>query len=200
MNKNKKRLVIANILLILMLIVFLIGGYTYSKYINQVKGSGLIEVARWDFTVNGATTLMQKINLAQTYTAETVAENRIAPGIKGSFDIVINANRSETGIKYNVKFANEMNRPRNLLYSYEDYEVADIHELEQYLTGVIHYNDDEKERVLTINWRWPYETGVDATEVSRHDIEDTRDGRNLYEYSFDIIVTGEQEEPERVTE
>ena len=83
-----------------------------------VKGKGVIEVAKWAFLVNGETASITNINLGKTYTAETLAQNTIAPGTRGSFDIVIDASGSEVGIDYDVKFLNQTNKPANLKFKY----------------------------------------------------------------------------------
>lgn len=202
MKNNRKKLVIASILLVLMLAIFLIGGYTYSKYLTQVRGRGVIDVARWDFTVNGSNSVMENIDLARTCTPETLVNNRIAPGVKGSFDIVINAQQSDTAIEYVVHFENENNKPRNLKFKYDNKEVSEINELEQYLTGIINANDEEKTRTLTIEWYWLYGDQMSEEQynaIQQDDIIDTQDGLNLGRYSFDVIVTGIQVAPEPVS-
>lgn len=193
MWNNKKKLAILSILLILMLAIFLMGGYTYSKYLSQVRGRGVIEIAKWNFAVNGSNSVMENIKLVGTYTPETVVDNKLAPGAKGKFDIVIDATGSETGIKYSVNFENQNDKPKNLVYTYEDKTVSDIKELEEYLTGFIHVNDEERTKTLTIGWHWPFESGTNTKENAKCNSEDTKDGLDLKQYRFDVIVTGEQE-------
>jgi len=194
MKKNKKKLIILAILLLLLLAIFLIGGQTYSKYLSKIEGKGVIDVATWNFTVNGSSSIMKNINLAQTYDLTTLANNCIAPGTKGSFNIVIDATQSNTGIEYSVNFENENSKPKNLVFSYDNNITSDIKDLESYLTGTINANDDEKIKTLTINWEWKYETGI-GDEIVRNDKIDTQDGINLKQYNFDVIVTGVQVEP-----
>lgn len=198
MNKNKKRLIIAIILLILMLAIFLIGGYTYSKYISQVRGKGVIDIAKWNFKVNNESSTMETINLADSFTPETIKDNKLAPGVKGDFDIVIDATECETGVQYAVNFENIKDKPQNLEYSYEDICVSDIKELEPYLTGIIHANDEERTRTIKIYWNWRYENAYSPETVANVNEQDTIDGRTLSNHSFDIVVTGSQELPERI--
>ena len=198
MNKNKKRLIIAIILLILMLAIFLIGGYTYSKYISQVRGKGVIDIAKWNFKVNNESSTMETINLADSFTPETIKDNKLAPGVKGDFDIVIDATECETGVQYAVNFENIKDKPQNLEYSYEDICVSDIKELEPYLTGIIHANDEERTRTIKIYWNWRYENAYSPETVANVNEQDTIDGRALSNHSFDIVVTGSQELPERI--
>lgn len=195
MKKNKKRILLIALLLLLIVFMVLLGRGSYSKYLTQVKGKGVIEVAKWAFLVNGETASITNINLAKTYTAETLAQNTIAPGTRGSFDIKIDTTGSEVGINYDVKFENENSKPQNLQYTYNAHTVSTIKELEPFLIGTIEANSNEKVKIMTIEWNWPYETGSSENEKLAQDVEDTNDGKLLENYSFDIIVTGTQVEP-----
>ncbi len=198
MIKNKRKLIITSLILLVVLAIFLTGGYTYSKYVTQVGGSGIIDIAIWDFNVNGSNTVMETINLAQTYDEKTLSNNAIAPGTKGSFDIVIDTRKSNTAIDYNVNFENETGKPNNLKFSYGDVQVSSIKELESCLKGRINANDEEKVKTLTIKWEWPYETG-EKTAINKSDSIDTENSKNMGRYSFDVIVTGTQVEPNNVS-
>lgn len=195
MKKSKKRIILLALLLLVLVFMALLAGGSYSKYLTQVQGKGVIEVAKWAFLVNGQTASITNINLAKTYRADTLAQNTIAPGTSGSFDIKIDTTGSEVGINYDVKFENENNKPQNLNFTYDGHTVSNIKELEQFLTGTIDANSNEKIKIMTIEWNWPYETGNSETEKMAQDIEDTNDGKTLEQYSFDIIVTGMQVNP-----
>lgn len=195
MKKSKKKIILFILLIVLIIFMFLLAGGSYSKYLTQIEGKGVIEVAKWAFLVNGETASITNINLAKTYMPETLAENTIAPGTSGSFDIKIDTTGSNVGINYDVKFENENNKPQNLKYNYNGHTVSTIKELEPFLTGIIDANSSEKIKIMTIEWIWPYETGVIQEEKVVQDIEDTQDGKLLKEYSFDVIVTGRQVEP-----
>lgn len=195
MKKSKKRIILLALLLLVLVFMALLAGGSYSKYLTQVQGKGVIEVAKWAFLVNGQTASITNINLAKTYRADTLAQNTIAPGTSGSFDIKIDTTGSEVGINYDVKFENENNKPQNLNFTYDGHTVSNIKELEQFLTGTIDANSNEKVKIMTIEWNWPYETGNSETEKMAQDAEDTNDGTTIEQYSFDIIVTGMQVNP-----
>lgn len=195
MKKSKKRIILLVLLLLVLVFMALLGGGSYSRYLTQVEGKGVIEVAKWAFLVNGQTASITNINLAKTYRADTLAQNTIAPGTSGSFDIKIDTTGSEVGINYNVKFENEKNKPQNLIFIYDGHTVSTIKELEDFLTGTIDANSNEKVKIMTIEWKWPYETGNSETEKIAQDIEDTNDGKTIEQYSFDVIVTGIQVNP-----
>ncbi len=192
MKKSKKKIILFILFIIALVLLGIFQGGSYSKYITQVNGKGVIEVAKWAFLVNGQTASITPLNLASTYKQETLAQNTIAPGTSGSFDIEINATGSEVGINYDVKFTNETSKPQNLQFTYGEHTVNSVKELEQYLTGTIAANAQEKTKTMTITWNWPYET---QGNIVTEDKQDTDDGKLLEQYSFDIVITGTQVTP-----
>lgn len=184
------------LLIILLGITFIIKG-THSKYINSVTGNGETEVAKWKFNVNGETEQIETIKLIDTYSEDTLSNGKIAPGTKGSFDLIIDATESEVGVEYNVDFKNEVNKPMNLKFTYGNQELDNLEDCEQYLSGIIDSNDNNKIRILTINWEWPYETGNQESTINQNDNIDTNDGINALDYTFDVVVTGTQVIPQK---
>lgn len=193
MSKSKKIILILAILIAIVL--SFIGGQTFSKYITEVKGQGIAEVARWSFKVNGKSEEVQTINLASTCNNETLINNKIAPGTEGAFNIIIDGTGSDVGIEYNVKFENEMNKPQNLKFMYNEETYNSITELEDILTGVINANAKNKVTTLTVNWEWEYETGENENEILANDKIDTQNAQDITNYTFDIIVSGTQVMP-----
>ena len=181
---------------IAVILLAFIGGQAYAKYVSEVRGQGVAEVATWSFKVNGQEEQTQTIQLTSTYDSKTLVNNKIAPGTKGSFNIIIDANGSDVGINYTVKIANEKNKPNNLKFIYEDVEYNTITELEKVLSGTINADDKNKERTLTIDWMWKYETGSNATQIAENDAIDTNDGKTITDYTFDVIVSGVQVMPQ----
>lgn len=177
-----------------MMISFL-GGKTFSKYLSEIQGSGTAEIANWVFKVNGKEDSVQSVNLLSTYHNETLINNKVAPGTKGSFNIVIDATGSEVGVDYEVKFLNETQKPQNLVFKYNNQEYATIQELEEDLSGTINANEENKTRTITINWEWQYETGNNENEIAQNDKIDTQNAKDLENYTFDIHVIGTQVMP-----
>lgn len=192
-GKTKKKILF--LLLLISTIVLVLMGKSYSKYISQVNGKGIIDVAKWVFTVNGQTSSITNLQLLKTYNPATLKNNQIAPGTSGSFDIVIDTTGSEVGIDYAVEFLNETNKPSNLEFKYQENKVNSIKELEQFLKGSIPLESEEKVKTMKIEWEWKYETGDTKEEISKKDIQDTKDGKELEKYQFDIVITGTQVEP-----
>lgn len=189
MNKLAKKILIGVTVVGIIAGVFI--GTTFSKYTNKITGDGETQVAKWSFKVNNETEEFATIKLADTYDKSTLLNGKIAPGTKGSFDIIIDATDSEVGVKYEVDFQNETNKPTNLKFKYNDESLEKIEDLEEYFTDIIDADDTNKVRTMTVNWEWLYETD-DATE---NDKIDTEEGLEALDYSFDIIVTGTQVEP-----
>lgn len=187
--KNLKKKIIAGAALTVVGVSACFLGTTHSKYTNKISGNGETEIAKWYFSVNEATEEMATIKLADTYDQSTLINGRIAPGTSGSFDLVIDATNSEVGVKYEVDFQNETNKPTNLKFTYGDQTFSDIAEYEQYFTDTIDADDSNKTRTLTVNWEWPYESGDDET--------DTNEGLTALDYTFDIVVTGTQVVPQK---
>ena len=192
---KKKKAIIALCILVVMLVAF-IGGQAYAKYISQVRGSGVAEIATWSFKVNGQKEQVQEIQLASTYNNESLVNNKIAPGTNGSFNIIVDAIGSDVGINYNIKFTQESNKPQNLKFVYGGNEYDSIKELEDQLSGTISANDNDKTRILNIQWKWDYETGSDSAQIDANDIRDTKDAISIANYKFQVIVTGTQAQPQ----
>lgn len=167
---------------------------TFSKYTNKVVGDGETEIAKWSFKVNQQTEEFATIKLADTYDKTTLLNGKIAPGTSGSFDLIIDATDSEVGVKYDVDFTDETNKPTNMIFKSGNKTVSTIEELESVLTDTINADDANKVRTLTINWEWPYETGTTNT-ISSNDKIDTDEGLQALDYSFKVIVTGTQVQP-----
>lgn len=90
---SKKKKVILSIAILSCIILAFIGGQSYSKYVSEVKGEGMAEVATWSFQVNGQKEQVQTIELGSTCNNETLVNNKIAPGTSGSFNIIVDRNR-----------------------------------------------------------------------------------------------------------
>ncbi len=109
---------------------------------------------------------------------------------------MIDATDSDVGIHYNINFIEEVNKPNNLKFIYEDIEYNSIKELENCLSGIIYANDENKSKTLNIQWKWDYETGSSEEEISKNDLIDTEDLQKIQNYTFTICITGTQLEPE----
>lgn len=195
-NKKKKIMLIVAVILMILVLAILITGRTYSKYRAEVKGSKDLPIAKWSFLVNGQTGTMTLIELKETFNTDALVNEKIAPGAKGNFDIVVDATGSEVGIDYYVKFLNVTDEPSNLVYTYEGMEVETLKELEELLKGRINLSDEKMKKNISVNWEWKYETGSTSEEILAMDQIDTNEGTNLTNFSFDVYVIGTQVNPQ----
>lgn len=193
---TKKKKIIAILAILAIILLAFVGGQAYAKYITEVKGEGMAEVATWSFKVNGQKEQVQSIDLASTCDNATLVNHKIAPGTSGSFNIMVDGTGSDVGIQYNISFSNESSKPTNLKFEYENVEYNSIQELQNNLTGVINANDEDKTRTLNVKWKWAYETGNNETEIASNDLVDTQDAQNIQNYTFNVSVTGTQVEPQ----
>ncbi len=114
----------------------------------------------------------------------------------GSFDLVIDAGNSEVGVKYEVDFQDETNKPTNLKFKHGDKVLNEIEEYEEFFTDIIDADDANKTRTLTVEWEWPYETGTDEDSILQNDKIDTNEGLEAQDYEFNVVVTGTQVVPQ----
>lgn len=192
---KKKKVVIALCVLLIVAISF-IGGHTYAKYVARVRGDGIAEVATWRFKVNNQEEQIQKIDLKSTYNNQTLINNKIAPGTNGEFSIIVDGTGSDVGINYNINFINESTKPTNLKFIYNNVEYDSITKLNQVLSGTIDANETQKNKTFSIQWKWDYETGNTADKIAENDVIDTQNAKAIANYTFDIVVTGTQVQPQ----
>ena len=181
---KNKALIISSVLII---IASAIGGLVYAKYLNKVSGNGKIEVAKWSFLANGDDKDFGTFILGR--------ESYIAPGTSGSFDININANGTETGVDYKVEFPETHNKPTNLYFKVGDKVCKSFFELGNELSGTFDANTVDKSITKTVQWYWDYETSDNGKTVAENDEIDTIEGKNAYDFSFIVEVTGTQVRP-----
>ncbi len=191
----KKKAVIIIAILVAIVLSF-VGGQTYSKYVTEVRGDGIAQIATWDFKVNGQKEEVQTISLGSTYDSSTLVNGKIAPGTEGNFQIKVDATGSDVGIDYKIKFTDETTKPANLKFYYQEVEYNSVLELGDALSGTINADDENKSKTFDIKWKWNYETGSNPTEVASNDKIDTQNAQEITNYEFDVIVSGTQVVPQ----
>ena len=194
LTKNKK--IILAVCILAAIILAFIGGTVFAKYQSNLTGTGVADIAKWDFSVNGNGTTVQTISLAESYDESTLVNGKIAPGTSGSFDIIIDAGGSDVGVDYSVSFLNETNKPTNLKFKYGNVESNTLQGLTSALTGTIDADAQTKEELLTVEWFWDYETGT-GNQIAANDVIDTNEGIADLNYTFDVAVTGTQVTPQQ---
>lgn len=194
---SKKKKIIVAVAILLAIIVSFMGGQTFAKYVTEIRGQGNASIASWNFAVkDNQDKQIQTINLASTVNDETLVNNKIAPGTNGEFIIKIDGRGSDVGIRYNIEISNETTKPQNLVYTYNGKEYTNLSKLAEEASGEIPANvsENDKLKVIQVDWKWSYETGTSDAEKANNNQQDTKDSK-LGNYTFDIIVTGTQVEP-----
>lgn len=165
----------------------LIGG-TLAKYTTEVTGTGSAQVAKWSFKAYEKNGGEGSFAVTLTDTANTnVTSGKIAPGSKGSFDIVIDASGSETALDYTIKFSNFTDKIDNLKFYSDANRTADK-EIDltntKALDGNIALADVGTKVTKTVYWEWK--------DDASNDKSDTEAGVAAKGMKFNITVTGTQ--------
>ena len=190
---RNKPIIILLALLLITAIVFSM--YAYAKYKTTLKGNGTAQVAKWSFKVNGQTQTIPDIDLATTMKkVNNVAENKLAPGTEGSFDLNLDATGSEVAIDYNIKLA-VTEKPSNLRFYTDSSYTKEIASTDGVMnvSGVMSLEEIKTIQTKTIYWKWAYQTGTAANDIVANDKIDTADSKRSV--TMTITVTGTQRNP-----
>ena len=190
MNKTKRKILSVTLVVILL---FILGGIVLAKYIVTKNANKEFDVAKWDVSIG-------EIVFSNTeYTAETLAEDKIAPGTNGSFNVVVDATGTQTGVDYNAVFTNVSNVPANMYFKVDNTICKNLNEVGQAISGHISPDDEEKTIVKEVEWIWDYQTTTskdgERTTLEENDIQDTLDGEAANDITFNLVVTAVQSTP-----
>lgn len=196
MKKHKKIIYIVLVLIMLVLI-----GYIFSKrsgyqnlyddilFLNFFKKQNEeIEIStqakeqkQYIFTLDCKNTYFRNIDLVETIDNKTLVNEKIAPGVEGEFQIVLEANE-ETN--YNVIFQSKNSKPKNLKFKNLETNTQKeyLEELNPELIGRL---SKYEKKVITIHWSWQYENTEEENQ------QDTLDSQNIQAYEFLIYANGQ---------
>lgn len=104
MQKRKKILLFSALFFLVVCFYFM--QETYAKYVTTSEGKINAKIARWNIKVN-ETDIKNNASLTQDIIptfekSENIAENVIAPTIKGYFDLNIDASAVDVSFTYNI--------------------------------------------------------------------------------------------------
>ena len=193
---KKKTKIVLIVITIAIILVSFIGGQAYAKYMSKVTGNGVAEIASWKFKVNENEETMQTISLGSTINNITLANGKVAPGTSGEFQIKLDSTGSDVGVTYAINFVNETAKPSNLKFIYNGQTYESLGYLQNMIVGSLFANAENKEETITIGWEWPFETGTTDEEKARNNELDTKEAKQISNYTFDVIVTGTQINPQ----
>ena len=206
--KKRSRIVSLGVLaLTLTMMSTCLMGSTMARYVTEVTGSATAAVAAWSFKADSKDSVGEtftEIYLGDTthreaYDLKDIAEGVIAPGTKGSFDIVIDGAGRGVGIDYAVKIAagKDVILPDDLVFSTEaitaDKPGSKLDDFSP--SGTIDYaaGADSMKKTITVNWEWAF--GEDDT--AEENKNDNKSADN--DWLLNIAITGKQTTPETTT-
>ncbi len=191
--KNKRKMICILVLILLISIIF-VSGYTFARYYKSIDaGGGIASIARWSF---GSKNTKAMINLS---------EEKIAPGSSGKFEIEIDATNSEVDVEYEILVSDEKNIPTNMKFYAEtkDQNETIISKTEESnsftelavnnLKGLIPVEINNQKRTITVYWNWDF----NETDTSSIDSDDAtlvydEEGNSSLDCSFSIEIIGKQ--------
>lgn len=148
--------------------------------------------AQYYFEVNFQNISSNDINIKDTISAKSVAKNKIAPGIKGTFSIILSTKNSNVDMNYKINFKDlNHKKPDNMRFKIRgsNQQYSSLQNLENDLKGLI---KKHSKKIIIIEWEWPYETGKNKETIMTNDKIDTDNGEKLENYKFKINVIGEE--------
>ena len=188
MEKNKTMKMILITLLIAMIALVLVSG-TYAKYTSSASGSDTARVAKWSFNVGGTDivaentftfdlfkTIKDTDGKDETDVVSANADRVIAPGTRGSFDLVLE-NKSETSAKYGITYTVTNTESIPVQFSVNGTDWKDnIEELNISASDTktkLEANDGTA--TITIQWKWDYENTKENATTEEKKATDEKD-------------------------
>ena len=102
----------------------------------------------------------------------------IYPGTKGEFSIKL---YGQEKLQYEVTFKSKNQKPENLVFKQDGKEYETLEKLGENLKGNLQKGEIKN---IVIEWEWKYETN------EKQDFQDTKDGKEIREYNFEITAKG----------
>ncbi len=138
------------------------------------------KIKQYKFNVKYNNMNFKNINLIETINKKTLINEKIAPGVEGTFQIILDTNEDTN---YFIEFKSENSKPKNLKFeNVENKKLKNnIEELNSELKGKI---KKDEQKIITIHWFWNYENS------KIEDNQDTLDSKNIKNYKFTIHAYG----------
>ena len=195
--KILKLIVFLILLMLIVKVIFISSFYKIQKSDDFLffklfsKADNQSEIYKFD--VKYKNMKLKPINLLETADKKMGVYEKIAPGTKGKFSILLG---SKQDLRYNIEFESLNEKPKNLKFSVakngENLVITDsLEELSNKLSGNIDKNTNIN---IEICWFWNYEENQDEKNIKQHDIDicDTEDAKNIKQYKFNVCVFGEE--------
>lgn len=174
MRKNRMMRLASALLILTMVTTCAISG-TFAKYTSEKTASDSARVAKWSFTVNGTDIATTDMTFDLFNTVKDTKDGNtegdisatdgtiIAPGTKGSFDIVL-TNASEVTAEYKIDYTvtNANNIPVQFSTDGTNWEDS-IDELD--VTTPVTVAIGATAPTVTVHWMWAFE-GNDSVDTT----------------------------------
>lgn len=109
----------------------------------------------------------KSLKLLETVDQKTLIKEKIAPGTKGNFEIILTSNDT---LNYKIYIRGKNEKPKNFVFEIQEEQ------------GKIEKGETKK---VNVTWKWPYEINEKEND------QDTKDGTQLKIYNFEICIIGE---------
>ena len=164
--KKNRTMRVATLLLALTLITSCFVGGTFAKYTSSTNAKATATVAKWSILVDGediATSnqaaiidMFSTILDSNDETETDVKMDMIAPGTKGSYEIVVE-NASEVTANVSIDFQYDSALPLTVTFKEKDASAA-------YDGGDIRMEAGEN-KTIVVEWEWPFEAVSPRTDA-----------------------------------
>ena len=195
--KNKKKL-IGVLLLITLIAVIFIAGYTFARYYKSIDaGNGYASIARWSF------------GSKNTEASISLSNEKIAPGSSGQFEIEVDATNSEVDVEYDISVSDEKNIPTNMKFYAvtTDEKGGEISRTNEYssfetlarekLSGIIPVEKNNQKRLVTVYWNWDFnENDISPVDSNDATLSYDAEGNSSLDCGFNIEIIGKQVKPQ----
>ena len=198
MTKKKK---IILLLACLSLLVF-VGStaYTYAKYFSQTKRDIGTNIKKWNIKVNNndittGTTLSDKITATFTG-SEHIANNTMAPGSEGYFEINLDYSNVEVSFEYEISIGENNTVPDISIYKLE-VDGTEIQGTGLNISNTININTDndtDKKKDIKVYIRWNDDEANGATLNNEEDTKVTINNDSL-DFNVNLRFVQIQETP-----
>ncbi len=188
MKKQKRKIILVIIIIVLCIIFFQNFKKAKGEFQDELIFFKLFSSSQetnektnhqqYNFKLEDEKPKLKNLKLMDTIDKQTLVQEKIAPGTKGNFEIVLETNEK---IYYQIKFESKTDKPQNLKFQMngEGREYEKLEDMQSQLQGEI----NENKRII-INWEWKYE------ENETKDKQDTKDGQTIGKYNFTIYAIG----------
>lgn len=162
--KSKKNIRFVRFLGFYVILAFFLLFYnTFARYTTVVQNESTVEIADWQISINNkdilnGETLVNSLQLIPD--TQITTDNKIAPGQKGYFDIIINPEGTDVAIQYMLNF-NTTNIPSGILLTkYEILETGISARIENNtIEGEINLQEEnqltqEEKKTIRVFWEW----------------------------------------------